>query len=146
MDAVTTRDEISRIEAALAELRRRQQSGQLARKGGFDAAAGALFRVLDALEAGALSITELGVRTGVDQPRASRLAAEAVRRGLAERFPDASDARRSLLRLTDSGGEVLAQAHETRRRAVVAALAEFDSDEAATFARLLERFLSGWPA
>jgi DNA-binding MarR family transcriptional regulator len=134
------------LEAALAVMRRRQQAGQLARKGGFDAAAGALFRVLDALEAEALNITELGVRIGVDQPRASRLAAEAVRRGLAERFADASDARRSLLRLTESGREVIAQARDARRRAVSEALARFDSAEAVTFARLLERFLDAWPA
>jgi DNA-binding MarR family transcriptional regulator len=146
MDTVTTSDEISRIEAALAEMRRHQQAGHLARAAGIDTATGALFRALDALETEALSVTALAVRIGVDQPRASRLAAEAVRRGLAERFADASDARRSLLRLTESGREVLAQGHEARRRAVAAALAGFDSKEAVTFARLLERFLDAWRA
>jgi DNA-binding MarR family transcriptional regulator len=146
MDAVTTPDEISRIESALAEIRRRQQAGQLGRKAGADAAAGALFRALDALETEPLSITELALRVGVDQPRASRLAAEAVRRGLATRFADASDARRSLLRLTTPGRELLAHAHEARRRAVSTALTGFAPDEAATFARLLERFLGAWRA
>jgi DNA-binding MarR family transcriptional regulator len=145
MDAVTTSDEIARLEAALAEIRRRQQAGRLGRKAGADAATGALFRALDALDAEPLSVTELAFRVGVDQPRASRLAAEAVRRGLAVRLADATDARRTLLRLTASGRELLARAQANRRHAVAQALGGFDAGEASTLAGLLERFLAAWP-
>jgi DNA-binding MarR family transcriptional regulator len=136
---------VARIETALVELRRRQQSGRLGRAAGADAVAGALFRLLDALEAEALGVTELARRVGVDQPRASRLTAEAVRRGLAARQQDPADARRTLLRLTPAGRRVLTRGHETRQEAVAAALSGFDADEARAFAGLLERFLANWP-
>ncbi|WP_309712564.1 MarR family transcriptional regulator [Pseudolysinimonas sp.] len=142
---MTISNEIIRIEAALAQIRRGQQSGRLGRTAGADAATGALFRALDALEFDPLSVTELALRVGVDQPRASRLAAGAVSRGLAVRLPDAADSRRSLLRLTPAGREFIARAHATRRDAVSTALAGFDADEASTFASLLERFLAAWP-
>lgn len=136
---------VARIEGSLVELRRRQQSGRLGRAAGVDAAVGALFRLLDALEDELLGVTELARRVGVDQPRASRLAAEAVRRGLAARQQDPADARRTVLRLTPAGRRVLARGHETRQEAVSAALSGFDPDESRVFADLLERFLANWP-
>ena len=145
MDVVTTPEEISRIATAFAEIRRRQQSGRLGRAAGADAATGALFRALDALEAEPLSVTELALRVGVDQPRASRLAAEAVRRGFAIRQADATDARRSLIALTPPGREVLGSAHARRRAAVATALADIDAAEKRAFAGMLERFLAAWP-
>jgi DNA-binding MarR family transcriptional regulator len=145
MDPMTSPEEISRITAALAEIRRRQQSGRLGRAAGADAATGALFRALDALEAGPLSVTELAMRVGVDQPRASRLAAEAVRRGFATRQADGADARRTLVRLAAPGHRMLAHGHANRRAAVSTALSGFDQAEAQQFAALLERFLADWP-
>lgn len=145
MDIMASAEEISRVAAALTEIRRRQQSGRLGRAAGADVATGALFRALDALEAGPLSVTELAMQVGVDQPRASRLVSEAVRRGFATRHSDGADARRSMVRLAAAGQRMLAQAHANRRAAVSTALSGFDQAEAQQFAGLLERFLADWP-
>lgn len=81
----------------------------------------------------------------VDQPRASRLVNQAAERGLVTRRPDERDARRSVIRLSDSGRALLETAVATRRSSVTDALADFTPEEAATFAALLTRFVAAWP-
>ncbi|MBX9719602.1 MAG: MarR family transcriptional regulator, partial [Microbacteriaceae bacterium] len=70
-----------------------------------------LLSTLDRLGDGA-SVSELAAAIGVDQPRASRVVAECVDRGLVTRSSDAADARRSVIALTDAGRAVL----DERRR------------------------------
>ncbi|MEO5921426.1 MAG: MarR family winged helix-turn-helix transcriptional regulator, partial [Pseudolysinimonas sp.] len=85
----------------------------------------ARFRMLDALEGGARTVSDLADATGVDQPRASRLVSDAAERGLLRRGVDPNDARRAVIELTEAGRAHLADAHQTRRAAVEAALAGF---------------------
>ena len=159
-------DPIALIEHALMTMRRDQQARRLQRRGpggpgglhgrhggpkhgihGPDRSLGgaARFRMLDALESGARTVSELADATGVDQPRASRLVADAAERGLLRRGVDPTDARRAVIELTDAGRAHLTDAHQTRRAAVESALSGFSADETAQFAALLDRFVDAWP-
>ncbi|MDH6182476.1 DNA-binding MarR family transcriptional regulator [Microbacteriaceae bacterium SG_E_30_P1] len=109
--------------------------------------AGARIRLLEAL-AGAEArwgISEIADAIGVDQPRASRLVADAASRGLVTRDVDPKDARKSVVAITDAGRELLTQVHAGRRSAVEQALADFTAEDAATLAALLSRFAAAWP-
>ncbi len=159
-------DPVALIERALMTMRRDQQARRLQR-GGFGGPGGrhgrhggpkhgihgpdrslggaARFRLLDALESGARTVSELADATGVDQPRASRLVADAAERGLLRRGVDPQDARRAVIELTPAGRAHLADAHRARRDAVETALGAFSSEETAQFAELLGRFVAAWP-
>lgn len=145
-------DPIAAIERALVAIRRSQGRRTLQRRaGGNDAPASeaALYRVLDALEAAhdagtALTVTAVAEAIGVDQPRASRLVAQAIDAGLVRRGADPGDGRRSLLTLTARGRKVLTAGHRTRRAAVEAALTGWSPEDRDAFARLLRAFVSGW--
>ncbi len=158
-------DPVALIERALMTMRRDQQARRLQRGGpgiggrhgrhggpkhgihGPDRSLGgaARFRMLDALESGARTVSELAEATGVDQPRASRLVADAAERGLLRRGVDPSDARRAVIELTDAGRAHLTDAHRSRREAVESALRGFSPDETAQFAEYLDRFVTAWP-
>jgi DNA-binding MarR family transcriptional regulator len=145
-------DAVATIERALVVLRRSQQRRTLERQatgGAPPPAQGAAFQVLDALEAAGdagnvMTVTAVAEALGVDQPRASRLVAQAIDAGLVRRGADTHDGRRSILTLTPRGRMVLAAAHHTRRAAVQAALAGWSPDDRDAFARLLGAFVSGW--
>jgi DNA-binding MarR family transcriptional regulator len=155
MDA-SRQDPVSVIERALVAMRRDQQARRLQRgmgpRGhgpghGPDRSLGgaARFRMLDALEAGPRTVSEVAAATGVDQPRASRLVADAADRGLVRRGVDPRDARRAVVELTSAGREFLHSAHASRRDAVETALAGFSAAERREFAALLDRFVAAWP-
>lgn len=166
MDA-RRQDPVAEIEAAIAALRHTHRRGGPAGfgpRGGFggphagqhggphrvmhemDPRRGlpgaARFRLLDALRAGPSSVSELSERIGVDQPRASRLVADAAMRGLVDRHPDPTDARRIVVELTDAGTSLFDRLRASRRSSVENALAGFTADERATFAALLQRFVA----
>ncbi|XUK61514.1 HTH marR-type domain-containing protein [Plantibacter sp. RU18] len=105
--------------------------------------------MLDALArpgvADGMGISALAEAIGVDQPRASRLVAEATKRGEVARAVDPNDGRRSVVQLTAAGRSVLQEAHRGRRDAVTNALAGFTEEEAAQFAAYLTRFVAAWP-
>jgi DNA-binding MarR family transcriptional regulator len=108
----------------------------------------ARFRVLDVL-AGAsvpLPVGELAERIGVDQPRASRLVQQGVDHGLLRREADPSDARRTLIALTDAGRALVDRFRGRRRDQITRALAALTPDEQAELARLLTRVADNWPA
>ena len=108
----------------------------------------ARIRLLAALVAAGearMGISEIATAIGVDQPRASRLVNEAAERGLVHRGVDPTDARRSVVTLTDAGRATIASARESSRTAVTTALADFTEEEAAQFAALLTRFVEAWP-
>lgn len=92
----------------------------------------------------ALTVTELGLRLGVDQPRASRLVASAEAEDLVRRTPDPDDARRSRIELGDAGRATLEQLRSQRTSRADAALAGFSEDERAMFAALLTRFAAAY--
>ncbi|MFZ4895471.1 MarR family winged helix-turn-helix transcriptional regulator [Plantibacter sp. Mn2098] len=103
--------------------------------------------MLDAIQsAGAgMGISALAEAIGVDQPRASRLVAEATERGHVRRAADPNDGRRSVVQLTEAGRTVLTEAHRGRRDAVATALSGFTPEEMAQFAALFARFVEAWP-
>lgn len=105
-----------------------------------------LLHVLDAAgqRGQQLGISEVAEAIGVDQPRSSRLVAEAAARGYVIRGTDARDARRSDIRITEAGRSHLEHVQQRRRAAVEAALADFTVEETAQLARLLARFAESW--
>lgn len=145
-------DAVAAIERALVVIRRSQRRRTLQRRTAGDdapAAEAAAFQVLDALEAAhdagrVMTVTAVADVLGTDQPRASRLVAQAIAARLVRRRADPDDGRRSILTLTARGRTVLAAAHRTRRVAVEAALAGWSPDDREAFARLLRAFVSGW--
>jgi DNA-binding MarR family transcriptional regulator len=94
----------------------------------------------------ALTVTRLAEALGVDQPRASRLAAQAVEAGLLRRQADQEDGRRSLLVLTDAGTSALTDIRGFRCRVIAEVTADWPPSERAQFARLLTRFVRGFQA
>jgi DNA-binding MarR family transcriptional regulator len=108
----------------------------------------ARFRLLDVL-AGAtepLSVSELAERVGVDQPRASRLVQQGVDHGLLRREADPSDARRTLIALTEVGRALVDRFRGHRRDQIGQALSALTPAEQAELARLLTRVADAWPS
>ena len=101
-----------------------------------------LLSTLDRLGDGA-SVSELAAAIGVDQPRASRVVADCVDRGLVTRSVDPTDARRSVIALTDDGRAAIDERRRERRAAVEQALDGFTPAERAQLAALLARFVAG---
>lgn len=120
----------------------RAQHGPHARGGG-----PALVRLLSTIlhEGEPLSVSELAVRIGVDQPRASRLVQQAVEHGHAEREADPSDARRSRVRVTESGAQLVHTVRSRQRDDAGAALAALDAAERTQLLALLGKLAAAWP-
>jgi DNA-binding MarR family transcriptional regulator len=93
---------------------------------------------------GPSSVSDLATAVGVDQPRASRLVQAAVDAGQVRREVDPSDARRSILVITEAGRAALSAVLDHRRSAIEQALAGFSPAERDEFARLLTRFAEAW--
>lgn len=146
------------IERALVALRRSQQRRNLARpaerrgeKKENERLPDAVLELLDAVESAAdrgesLTVTDAATALGVDQPRSSRLAAQALDAGLLRREADQSDGRRSLLALTAAGRAALARVHDVRHRAIAEAIAHWPVEDRDAFARLLPRFVRDFAA
>ncbi|MBO8190121.1 winged helix-turn-helix transcriptional regulator [Streptomyces oryzae] len=147
--------EVAAIERAVVALRRQQRSHALARlsarrgmrQGRYGALPDAVFQLLDAVDAAAErghapTVTEAATALAVDQPRASRLAAQALDAGLLHREADQSDGRRSLLRLTPDGRAALDRIRTLRRQVIAEALTHWPPEDRAALARLLARFVS----
>jgi DNA-binding MarR family transcriptional regulator len=111
-----------------------------------DVVGAARFRMLAQLVDGPASVSDIADSIGVDQPRASRLVADAAMRGLVERNPDPADARRIRVAITSAGRALLDSMRDSRRSAVQAALADFTPAERETFAAQLARFVDAWPS
>ncbi|WP_240506967.1 MarR family winged helix-turn-helix transcriptional regulator [Thermoactinospora rubra] len=142
--------DVAEIEAAVVALRRSQRRRALARlardRGARPELPEAVFELLDAVEAAeregaAPTVTEAADALGVDQPRSSRLAAQALQSGLLRRVADQRDGRRSLLALTPRGREALARIREFRRGVIAEATAGWPAEDRAALARLLTRFV-----
>ncbi|WP_433683798.1 MarR family winged helix-turn-helix transcriptional regulator [Nocardia sp. CA-119907] len=127
------------VEAAMVRIRRRQTRGALGKDSPVPVA---VFRVLDAVAGtGAGTVGTLAPALGVDQPRASRLVAQAVSSGHLERVADQQDGRRAVLRLTPAGRALVTAARDGRRAAMAAAMSDWTDHERTEFARLLGRFV-----
>lgn len=82
-------------------------------------------------------------RLGIDPSRASRVVAEMVEAGYAVRDVCQSDARRTIIRLTEQGAAVVAAVRAHKFLLLGDFLAEWSPADLDTFVTLLERF-SGW--
>ncbi|MEU7312938.1 MarR family transcriptional regulator [Streptomyces sp. NPDC007083] len=149
--------EVAALESALAALRRVQKRRALARlaerrgerTGPHAGPPDAVVELVDAVAAAAgssLTVTEAATVLGVDQPRASRLAAQAQDAGLLRREADQRDGRRSLLVLTDEGWALLARVRQFRGSIVAEALRDWPEPDRAALARLLTRFVRDFTA
>ncbi|WP_431679318.1 MarR family winged helix-turn-helix transcriptional regulator [Kitasatospora sp. KL5] len=138
----------SRSRRALARLAERRAAPQAPDAAGpTGPPSDAVVLLLDAVEeSGAPTVTEAAAALGVDQPRASRLASQALAAGLLRREADQADGRRSLLRLTADGRAVLDGVHAFRRLVVAEATVDWSDADRAAFARLLTRFVADFGA
>lgn len=140
-------EQIAAVERALVAMRRSQSRralGHLARQGRDLGVELGVFGALDAVEEGAATVTEVARALSVDQPRASRLATQAVRAGLLVRKADQDDGRRALLRLTARGRGLLDRVHRFRQDRAARAMADWTQAERAAFAELLPRFVAAF--
>ncbi|RFU42563.1 MarR family transcriptional regulator [Actinomadura logoneensis] len=140
------RDSVVAVERAMVAIRRSQTRRTLGRIAGPDGMDPTLFGVLDAVEehGGPCAVTDIAAALGVDQPRASRLAARTEEEGLVTRRPDASDRRRTLLELTATGRDRLDRAHRARQEVFAAAMAGWPDADRAEFARLITAFVASF--
>jgi DNA-binding MarR family transcriptional regulator len=138
------------VEQAMVAIRRRQSRRSLARRAERDhglAVSAAVTEVLDIVEANddsapQTTVTSLGRHLGLDQPRASKLAGQAIAAGLLRRVADQHDGRRSLLELTADGRAYLERVHHYRRGQFARAMSGWTDQERETFADLLTRFIT----
>lgn len=140
-------EQIAAVERAMVAMRRSQSRralAHIARQGRDLGVELGVFGVLDAVEEGAATVTEVAQAISVDQPRASRLAAQAVRAGLLVRKADQADGRRALLTLTARGRAVLDRVHRFRQDRAARAMADWAPAERAAFAELLPRFVAAF--
>ena len=138
------------IEQAMVAIRRRQSRRALGRQAERDHAPPvsiAVTEVLDIVEHNGdlgrrTTVTDLGRTLGIDQPRASKLAGQAIAAGLLRREADQQDGRRSPLQLTAGGARAyLDQVHHYRRTQFARAISGLCTyEERQTFAHLLTRF------
>jgi DNA-binding MarR family transcriptional regulator len=138
------------IEQAMVAIRRRQSRKALARQAEREHALPvsiAVTEVLDIVEhhgdsGQPATVTDLARFLGIDQPRASKLAGQAITAGLLRRAADQHDGRRSPLQLTAAGRAYLDQVHHYRRTQFAAAMSGWTDQERQTFAQLLTRFVT----
>ena len=150
-------EHVAVIDKALVALRRSQTRRALARLADRRGARtgpplpDAVVDLLDALASAAdrdepLTVTEAAAALGVDQPRASRLAAQALEAGLARREPDQADGRRTILAPTPEGHATLGQIAAFRQAVVADATAAWAPEDRAALADLLTRFVRDFAA
>lgn len=148
-------DDVAAIERAMVAIRRAQSRRTLARlstrrgarTGRYAALPDAVFELLDAVDAATVdgrapTVTETAAALGVDQPRASRLAAQALDAGLLRRVADQADGRRSLLILTRDGRAVLDRIRTFRRSIIAETIGHWTTEDRLALARLLTRFVN----
>lgn len=78
---------------------------------------------------GPLRVSELAVREAMTQPGVTMLVNRLAEAGYAQRVPDPTDRRASLVRITAQGEAVLTARHAARAEILRAALAELGEDD-----------------
>ncbi|MGW3209294.1 MarR family winged helix-turn-helix transcriptional regulator [Streptomyces sp. NPDC001135] len=140
---------IADVERAMVAIRRsqtRRSLGRLTPTDGGKPIDPTLFNVLDVIEDRdkPCSVSDVATALGVDQPRASRLVLRTVEEGWLDRRTDPSDARRTLLALTDSGREQLDRAHRFRQEIFARVMADWPDADRSEFARLITAFVTSF--
>ncbi|MCZ2838959.1 MarR family winged helix-turn-helix transcriptional regulator [Modestobacter sp. VKM Ac-2985] len=126
-------------ELALLVRRSRTVQGRLGGQlhGGLDGAVHALMLLLD--DAGPLRAGDLVARLGMDKSTVSRQVASLVDLGLVERAPDQDDGRAQRLSTSAEGHRRVSGLRAARRSRWDADLIDWDAEEVAALAALLER-------
>ncbi|CAL9538848.1 MarR family winged helix-turn-helix transcriptional regulator [Streptomyces sp. enrichment culture] len=140
---------VAAVERAMVAIRRsqtRRSLGRLAPPDGGKPIDPTLFGVLDAIEARdrECAVSDVAAALGVDQPRASRLVLRAAEEGWITRRTDPSDARRTLLALTDEGQEEVDRAHRFRQEIFARVMADWTDADRTEFARLITAFVTSY--
>lgn len=91
---------------------------------------------------GPMTIGQLSDAFGLDASTVNRQTAALLKSGLAERIPDPEGGMARKFRLTDIGAHRLDEERARSLEGLERILAEWESDDIATFARYLERFNS----
>jgi DNA-binding MarR family transcriptional regulator len=130
-----------RLEREVALLLRRSRaiSGRLAGElhRDLDGAAYGLLVLLD--DAGPLRASDVVLRLGLDKSTVSRQVAALVELGLIDRAADPADGRAQVLSTSVEGHRRLSELRDARRVRWEADLADWDTSDVATLARLLGR-------
>jgi DNA-binding MarR family transcriptional regulator len=143
--------DIEKIDSALGRIRRSMARQSLGRRVLSELGADidpALVEVLHAIAASeadapdAASIGMVAQEMGVDPSQASRLVREAVAAGLVMRVASAADARRSILRLSETGLSLMNGARNHKRALLLEHFRDWSEQDLEDFARLLARFSS----
>jgi DNA-binding MarR family transcriptional regulator len=145
-------EHVKAVERAMVAIRRSQTRRALTRlaEGRDDNDAGVVggsaVDVLDAIESAEqagtpATVSGVAAALNVDQPRASKLVAAAVRAGLVRREADQADGRRTLLVRTERGNTLSEELHRFRRSIFAMAMSDWTDTDRAAFARLLTRFV-----
>ncbi|MFW5418365.1 winged helix-turn-helix transcriptional regulator [Nocardiopsis sp. CNT-189] len=95
--------------------------------------------VLARQEEGGATVNAVAEELGIDQSGASRLAAQAERRGYLRKAPAPGDARRRVLVVTDEGAELLRAAHRRQESVFAGLTADWTGAEVEEFHRLMRR-------
>lgn len=109
----------------LAEISRRHQSWWME----FDLSMRQAKAVFALSSMGPTSVTGLGKALSISEPTASLLVEELVVRGLAAREPDPTDRRRTMVKITDEGLDVVDRFQQSRDRHIIDWFERLDDDE-----------------
>jgi DNA-binding MarR family transcriptional regulator len=93
-------------------------------------------------DAGCLPVGQLGARLGIGKPHATLLVDALVRRGLVERREDPADRRRTLVRLSARGRQLIDDLILGRLSQLAAWLGQLDDDDLAALARGLRALVA----
>jgi DNA-binding MarR family transcriptional regulator len=127
---------MKRLDSATADqvaiARELNRLGLWARRGAPAELSSTSITTLDTLEyAGPTRITDLATREGLSQPGMTTLINRLEGDGYAERFPDPTDGRAILVRITPAGRQVLARRHATRSAALISAICRLPAEHQA---------------
>jgi DNA-binding MarR family transcriptional regulator len=105
-----------------------------------DRAGAALLYKLQLYAGTSFRVTSLAALLGVDAPTVTRKVQQLERLGYVAREPDPDDGRASLIRLTQSGQDIVDRILAANRDRLSRLFDGWDGDDVRTFGSLLERF------
>ncbi len=144
--AVTTRTRLEHLEAALTGLRRLWENPAIRQRlvdlvgANVDASLIRTLRAIELTDAPDPGVSDVALLLGVEDSTASRLVDQAVNAGAVERTTSTRDRRRSVLRLTEEGRDLLRAALRARTTLLREATSDWPPDDVAALAELLDRF------
>lgn len=145
MSAVDTSDTFAELDRGLLRLRRmwlqQGRRGRLIEEVGSPIAMSVLRTIfaIDALNSDKTSVSDVAAELEVDASTASRLVENAVTNGYAERNPSSVDRRKSVLKLTADGRNMLVKARAGRTKLLAEVTANWSDEEIELIATLLNR-------